>query len=111
VISASRWKRFARLAGVKTICEWLSFCEQRGLAWNTVEAYGRALDDFLSFCYESRVDPDKATRHDVAAYIANLRSRPTGAEPLWQVWTRAAGYPTLRFIRGSRAFGSISTIY
>lgn len=69
-----RWERYPHVGMVKTAREWLSFCEKRGLAANTIDAYGRALDDFLSFRADAALE--QTTRHDVAAYLDALRARP-----------------------------------
>jgi site-specific recombinase XerD len=69
------WERYPRVRDVRTAREWLSFCAKRGLAANTIDAYGRALNDFLGFGGETA--PEQATRHDVAAYLAALRARPS----------------------------------
>jgi site-specific recombinase XerD len=68
------WERYPHLHAVKTALEWLSFCSKRGLAENTIDAYGRALDDFLAI--RAGVAPEQATRHDIGAYLDVLRTRP-----------------------------------
>lgn len=67
-----RWDRYPRVRELKTAREWLCFGAKRGLAVNTIDAYGRALDNFLAF----QAAPEKATRNDLAAHIEALRSRP-----------------------------------
>lgn len=67
-----RWERYPRVRESKTARDWLSFGARRGLAANTIDAYGRALNDFLGF----RAAPENATRNDVAAFIEALRTRP-----------------------------------
>ncbi len=47
-----------------------------GLASNTVEAYGRALEDYLGFSDHHGVDPDAATKAHIAAYVHDLTTRP-----------------------------------
>lgn len=69
-----RWERYPNLRNVKTAEAWLSFCVKRGLDANTIDAYGRALHDFLVFRGEAA--PEQTTRHDVAAYLKALRARP-----------------------------------
>lgn len=67
-----RWDRYPRVRELETAREWLSFGAKRGLAPNTIDAYGRALDELLAF----HAMPEKATRNDVAAYLESLRSQP-----------------------------------
>lgn len=47
-----------------------------GRARNTVEAYGRALDDHLRFCGSIGVDPLTLRPDVVAAWIGDLHARP-----------------------------------
>ena len=47
-----------------------------GLASNTIDAYGRALEDFLSFCAQHSVAPLAATGEHIASYVNDLASRP-----------------------------------
>lgn len=46
------------------------------LASNTVEAYGRSLDDFLAFCEREGIEPEDADREQIALYVGDLASRP-----------------------------------
>jgi site-specific recombinase XerD len=69
-----RWERYPNLRNVKTAEVWLSFCAKRGLAADTIDAYGRALNDFLVFRGDAAAE--QTTRHDVAAYLEALRARP-----------------------------------
>ena len=48
-----------------------------GHAPNTVAAYGRGLDDYLSFCSRTGIDPECAGRADIAIYVREfLAARP-----------------------------------
>lgn len=55
---------------------WLESEALLGLAPNTIEAYGRAVDGFLSFCRQAGVTPLDATKADIAAYVGALRKLP-----------------------------------
>ena len=46
------------------------------LAQNTIDAYGQALEDFLSFSIRDGLDPEAATREHIARYVHDLSSRP-----------------------------------
>ncbi|MEO7916171.1 MAG: tyrosine-type recombinase/integrase [Dokdonella sp.] len=47
-----------------------------GLAPNTVEAYGRALEDYLVFTAQRMIVLETAGREHIAAYVRDLGSRP-----------------------------------
>lgn len=46
------------------------------LAQNTIDAYGRALEDYLAFCARDGFSPESATREHIARYVHDLGSRP-----------------------------------
>lgn len=71
------WNKFP-LVNAQTIPKaWLNFESYRGLAKNTVEAYGRALNDYLAFCERENIVVQTATREHIARYIHDLRQRET----------------------------------
>ena len=70
-----RWERFPSVAGLAEGKQWLEIQSMLGLAHNTVEAYGRGLEDFLRWCGRSRVVARCAGRDDVARYVVDLRQR------------------------------------
>lgn len=70
-----RWERFPTVAGSAEGKRWLEVQSMLGLAHNTVEAYGRGLEDFLRWCGCSRVIGGSAGRDDVARYVVDLRQR------------------------------------
>jgi site-specific recombinase XerD len=49
-----------------------------GLAPNTLDAYGRALHDYLTFCRQHAIAAEAAQKEHVAAYVHDLASRPRG---------------------------------
>jgi site-specific recombinase XerD len=57
---------------------WFADLLRRGLAGNTVVAYARALSEYLERCHRQGVDPLTVTRADVAGYVRELTSRPSG---------------------------------
>ena len=71
-----RWDRFPRVERSPEGKQWLEIQHMLGLAPNTVEAYGRGLEDFLRWCKRAKVKAVGASRAEVAAYVADLRSRP-----------------------------------
>lgn len=70
------WARYPRVAGHGQARRWLEFISNVGRARNTVDAYGRALEDHLRFC--GRVDADSLTlgAEVVAAWIGDMLERP-----------------------------------
>ncbi|MGE3280101.1 MAG: tyrosine-type recombinase/integrase [Alphaproteobacteria bacterium] len=56
--------------------EWLKLQVALGRAANTIAAYGRGLDDYLSFCSRTGIDPQRAGRAEIATYLRDLAERP-----------------------------------
>jgi integrase/recombinase XerD len=57
--------------------EWLSIWTDLGRAPRTIDAYARGLAEFLEACERSGVEPVAATRAEVAAFVRELRTRPS----------------------------------
>src|SRR6266498_3477512 len=55
---------------------WLQFTANLGRARNTVEAYGRALDDHLRFCASVGADPRTLRPDVIAEWIGDQHARP-----------------------------------
>src|SRR5262245_2633152 len=70
------WELYPLLAAQSQARAWLSIQANLGLAANTIDAYGRGLSDFFSFCARSSLSPESATRTDVSAYVRDLTQRP-----------------------------------
>lgn len=70
------WNRYPSLAQVSRAKTWLQIQANLCLAPNTIEAYGRALEDFLSFSNNCNVIPDIATKEHIAKYVRDLTTRP-----------------------------------
>jgi hypothetical protein len=54
---AVRWGYFPQVAGDDSARRWLQSTANIGRARNTVDAYGRAVDDHLRFCRAVGADP------------------------------------------------------
>jgi site-specific recombinase XerD len=54
---------------------WLRIEANLGLSGNTIDAYGRALDDYLAFSSRTDTEIVSANRDHVAAYVHELSSR------------------------------------
>jgi site-specific recombinase XerD len=70
----ARWQ--ATLAAAPEAQRWLQLQADLGLAPRTVEAYGRALADYLAVCAREHIDPVQADRSEVARYVRDLTARP-----------------------------------
>ncbi|HUZ84013.1 MAG TPA: tyrosine-type recombinase/integrase [Gaiellales bacterium] len=70
------WERYPWVQRTDVARDWLRLQCQLQLAAKTVEAYGRALDDYLAFCAATPTDPLHATRAHLAGYVADLTTRP-----------------------------------
>lgn len=71
-----RWERFPQTKRCAEAKQWLEIQHMLGLAPNTIEAYGRGLEDFLGWCKRSKVKVAQASRAEIAAYVGDLRKRP-----------------------------------
>lgn len=71
-----RWERFPLINQSSAARSWLLIQFNLGLAANTIEAYGRALEDFLAFCTSQVVSPELAKKDQIAAYVHELSTRP-----------------------------------
>lgn len=71
-----RWERYPSLSQSEHGRVWLTIQMNLGLAQNTVDAYGRALEDFLTFGSKKGFVPEAATREHLSQYVHNLSSRP-----------------------------------
>ncbi len=75
-ISEVRWERYPRVSENAHAREWLKFQSTRGLAANTIDAYGRDLDAYFSFLWSARLEFQSVVRNEIGAYIRNLAPRP-----------------------------------
>lgn len=76
-----RWERFPHIEALTSAHQWLSIQSQLGLATNTVDAYGRALNEYVAFCLHQNILPETATRAHVASYVDELTHRPHRHRP------------------------------
>jgi len=71
-----QWKRYPLVAQIPHARSWLTIQANLGLAPNTIDAYGHALEDYLGFCAGSAVSFESANREHIARYVHDLTSRP-----------------------------------
>jgi len=70
------WDKFPTLLGHSHAKSWLLVQIHLGLAQNTIQAYARALEDYLRFSLRLSVPVDSASRQHVAVYVHDLVTRP-----------------------------------
>lgn len=90
-MTAVRWERYPLVAQSPHGHAWLGIQADLGLARNTVEAYGRALQDYFAFCERQLVVADTATRAHIAAYVRDLATRPNRRRIAGRVCDSGAG--------------------
>src|SRR5260370_661357 len=66
----------AHVRDLPRAAEWLSLQVALGRTSNTVAAYGRGLDDYLSFCSRTGIDPERAGRAEISTYVRDIAERP-----------------------------------
>ena len=67
-----RWERYRRVSENPQAREWLKFQATRGLAANTIEAYGRDLDSYLAFLNSQNIPFDAVIRPTIGAYVRSI---------------------------------------
>ena len=67
-----RWERYRRVSENPHAREWLKFQAARGLAANTIEAYGRDLDCYLGFLGTENIPFHSVIRPTIGAYIRSI---------------------------------------
>lgn len=70
-----RWSRYPTLATNDDAKRWLQSVADLGLASNTVEAYGRGVEQYSYFSASMGVLPNKARRDHIAAYVRFASSK------------------------------------
>ncbi|WP_370193264.1 tyrosine-type recombinase/integrase [Streptacidiphilus sp. MAP5-52] len=70
------WSRFPLLAEHEHARRWLQYTANIGRAVNTVDAYGRAVEDHLRFCALVGADPLTVRADVVAAWVGDMLERP-----------------------------------
>jgi integrase/recombinase XerD len=71
-----RWDRYPKVSENPHGREWLKFQSARGLAANTLDAYGRNLGAYLGFLASKGIPFDGVGRSTVALYIRSIADLP-----------------------------------
>ena len=74
-----RWEKYPAVVPADRAGRWLEMQANLGLAPNTINAYGRALDDYIRFSMAASVDVATAGREHVARWVRDLCERPNAA--------------------------------
>jgi integrase/recombinase XerD len=75
-MSRVRWECYPLVAASEMARAWLQIQAHLQLAPQTVDAYGRGLNDYLTFCAKLQIVPETVTREQVALYVQDLATRP-----------------------------------
>ena len=70
------WSRYPSVEKIEWAHNWLILQKDLGLAPATVDAYGRALEDYLSFCNREDILAKDAKKNHVAQYVNYLTTLP-----------------------------------
>jgi len=76
-----RWEFYPLVAQHELAQTWLTMQSNLQLALATIDAYGRNLNDYLTFCSKHRLLPETLTREALALYVQDLASRPNPRGP------------------------------
>lgn len=84
-----KWKRYPLIAETVEAKRWLIMVANFQKAQNTVDAYGRGLEDFLAFSVAQQFDAKKASKLEISQWINELATRPTS----WRTEIVVTGRP------------------
>src|SRR5688500_2307750 len=73
---AIRWASYPQVAATGQARAWLEVQALLSLAPTTLAAYGRALEDYLTFCQRAVLPITEATKATIAAYVDDMTRRP-----------------------------------
>lgn len=69
------WSRYGYVGSLPYPRTWLTIQANLGLAHNTVDAYGRALNSYLTFTVREGFDANLATREHISTYVHELATQ------------------------------------
>jgi integrase/recombinase XerD len=71
-----RWEYYPLVSENQMARAWLQIQANLQLRPNTIDAYGRGLNDYLDFCARHQVRPETITREHFSLYVQDLATRP-----------------------------------
>ncbi len=71
-----RWERYQEVFKDSHARDWLQFQAARGLAANTLDAYGRDLDAYLRFLASAGISLGSVVRSTLGTYIRSITELP-----------------------------------
>lgn len=71
-----KWERYPTVAQSASGRTWLTIQAKLGLAANTIDAYGRALEEYHRFSHRRGVAVEYAAREHIANYVHDMATRP-----------------------------------
>ena len=74
VVHPIRWDRCPLVAAHPHARSWLILQSHRGLAYNTLDAYSRALERYLGFLGPRQFSCSSVTRSDIGLYLSSLQA-------------------------------------
>jgi integrase/recombinase XerD len=75
LVTDIRWDRYPLVADYERARSWLVAEVNLQRSVNTIDAYGRGLEDFLSFSARTGFHPESATREHAALWLGDLSKR------------------------------------
>ena len=70
-----QWERYPKTSQSPNARNWLSFKADLGLAGSSIEAYGRALEDYFAFTETHDIEAEHASKLELASYVRSLLTR------------------------------------
>jgi integrase/recombinase XerD len=83
-VPSLRWDRLPYVCALSHARDWLEHEMASGLSASTIDAYSRAVESYLAYCRQWRVNPHTATSEHIAAYLRELTSNGLGTPTLLQ---------------------------
>lgn len=90
------WFRYPSLSENTQAYKWLRSEALLGLAPNTIEAYARGVEAFLTFCRKAALNPLTVTKGDMAFYVGQLRQQRPRQGEVTTVFTEANALSNLK---------------
>ena len=76
IMAEVRWERYPHIGQTTHARAWLQIQANLGLAPNTIDAYARALEQYLELCSRSEIVAEVATKEHISWYVHDLMTRP-----------------------------------